>query len=137
MRCDSYPFKISHRQFHESWVHGTNHRDGSIHLCSMPMPNFWEAFYWRKSSAQCAKDWHRVQNSLWNGPLICNSFVAAQSDFRSARKILLNLWHFYYGTTKLQGLMPKHVKLCLAVLLKSIHLDFRGARMVEWSNSSV
>ena len=33
----------------------------------MPKPNFWEAFYWRKSSDQGAKDRGRAQNSLWNG----------------------------------------------------------------------
>ena len=30
------------------------------------MPNFWEAFYLCKCSAQSAKDWQRVQNGLWN-----------------------------------------------------------------------
>ena len=29
-----------------------------------PMPNFWEAFMWRNSSAQGAKDRRRAQNSL-------------------------------------------------------------------------
>ena len=51
-------------RFHKSWVQGANHRDSSIHFRYMPMPNFLEAFYWRKSLAQGAKDWGRAQNSL-------------------------------------------------------------------------
>ena len=39
----------------KSWVQGTNHRDSSIYLRSMPMPNFQEVFYWHKCSAQGEK----------------------------------------------------------------------------------
>ena len=35
-------------RFFESWAHNVNYRNSSIHLCSMPTPNFWEAFLWCK-----------------------------------------------------------------------------------------
>ena len=55
---------------HKSWAHGANHRDSSIHLRPMPMPNFWETFNWHKCSAQGVKDWGRAQHSFWNWPLV-------------------------------------------------------------------
>ena len=40
--------------WHKTW-------SSSIHLRSMPAPNFWEAFYWHKSSARGKKGWCRAQ----------------------------------------------------------------------------
>ena len=54
--------------FHKSWAQGANHRNSSIHFRPIPTPNFWEAFYWRISSGQGAKDRRRAQNSKWNQP---------------------------------------------------------------------
>ena len=42
----------------------------ALSICTLRLrPTFWEAFYWRKSSAQG----HRAQKSLWNWPQLVSA----------------------------------------------------------------
>ena len=68
-------------------------------------PNFWEAFYLCKSSAQGAKDRLRAKNSLWNRPLV---LVVWRSFLSSC-----NHCHEEEGIGKILGKLPTKSKIPL------------------------
>ena len=130
-------------RFHKSWVQGANHRDSSIHLHSVPMPNFWEAFYWRKSVAQSAKDLGRAQNSFLNRPQvsIISYFIISSINFFffticqflslffslmfNAHSVDVNVFFYFFISLYILGWIICHCFSLFVFLSVNLCLSFR------------